>query len=83
MMTKSSVSGRATSFVLLVLNDCSCSMTYERIQEDIETSSCVHLRKVHHSIQLERSNFKTSVVIFPDVNVRKLLVKFMLFLRDL
>jgi hypothetical protein len=65
---------------MLMLDNCSRSRTYQRIQEHVEASSCVHLRKLHYSIELKSSNFETGVCMSLAANVRKLLVKVMLLL---
>lgn len=55
-------------------------MTYQCIQEDVETGSRIHLWELHYSIELEGSDFKTCVPILLTVDVRKLLVEIMPFL---
>jgi hypothetical protein len=55
-------------------------MTYQGVQEDVETGSRIHLWKLHYSIELEGSDFQACVSVLLTVDVRKLLVEVMPFL---
>ena len=55
-------------------------MTYQGVQENIETGSRIHLRELHYSIELKCRDFKTGISVFLAVDVRKLLVEVMPFL---
>jgi hypothetical protein len=54
-------------------------VTHQSIQKDVETSSRIYLRELHNSIELERGNFKTMVLIPFTIDVGKLFVEIMLF----
>lgn len=57
--------------------------TYQGVQKDVETGSCIHLWKLHHGIELKRSDFETGVTVPLAVHVGKLFVKFVSLLREL
>jgi len=81
MIVKSSVRGRATSFVILAVSLSMGSTTYQGVQEHVKAGSGIDLGKLHHCVKLQRSNLKSGARIPLTVGVGKLLEEVMLLLR--
>ena len=67
---------------MLALNNRREKRTYQRVQEDIESSSGIHKWEIHDCIKLERSHLEAGVFARFAINGRELIVEVMLFLRN-